>query len=245
MASTPRLSLIIPARNEAAYLPALLDSVAVARARYERGADALEVIVADNASTDATPRLARDHGCRVVMEPERCIAVVRNAGARAASGEFLAFVDADTRIHRDTFDAIDRCMSSPLIVAGSTGVTLDRWSAGRAVTYGLMASLARLTRIDTGVVFCRRRDFLTAGGYDESVRFTEDVRLMLALRRLGRGRGQRLARLRSVKAIASTRKFDEHGEWHYFGIMARAVRQIVRPAGSDDFVDRYWYGTDR
>src|SRR5207249_845038 len=52
-AAPPRVSLIIPAYNEAAYLPRLLDSVDAARARFARGAEAVEVIVADNASSDA------------------------------------------------------------------------------------------------------------------------------------------------------------------------------------------------
>ena len=54
-----RFSLIIPAFNEEAYLPRLLDTVDVARARYEGGPGAIEVVVADNASTDATAAVAR------------------------------------------------------------------------------------------------------------------------------------------------------------------------------------------
>ncbi|MBI3983139.1 MAG: glycosyltransferase [Gemmatimonadetes bacterium] len=50
----PRFSLIIPARNEEAYLPHLLDTVDAARSRYQAGPDAVEVIVSDNGSTDAT-----------------------------------------------------------------------------------------------------------------------------------------------------------------------------------------------
>ncbi len=49
-----RISLVIPAWNEERYLPRLLDSVDAARARYRGGADRIEVIVADNASTDRT-----------------------------------------------------------------------------------------------------------------------------------------------------------------------------------------------
>ena len=48
--STPYFSLIIPAYNEEAYLPVLLDSVAAARARYEGGPDDIEIVVVDDAS---------------------------------------------------------------------------------------------------------------------------------------------------------------------------------------------------
>ena len=61
----PRLSLVIPAYNESAFLPRLLDSVMVARSRYTRGPDAIEIIVADNHSTDDTAAIAERYGCRV------------------------------------------------------------------------------------------------------------------------------------------------------------------------------------
>jgi 4,4'-diaponeurosporenoate glycosyltransferase len=61
-----RVSLVIPARNEASLLPRLLDTVDTARARYQAGPGAVEVIVADNGSTDRTAEIARNRGCRVV-----------------------------------------------------------------------------------------------------------------------------------------------------------------------------------
>ena len=83
--SAPRFSLIIPAYNEEAYLPVLLKSVQKARARYTDGPEEIEIVVADNASTDATADVARSNGCRVVLENRRIIAAVRNAGSARAS----------------------------------------------------------------------------------------------------------------------------------------------------------------
>src|SRR6266496_3524013 len=103
----PRYSLIIPAYNEERLLGRLLDSVDAARATYG-GGDAVELIVADNASTDRTAVIAAMRGCRVIAVEKRVIAAARNAGARAARGEFLAFVDADAQVHPDTFVEIDR-----------------------------------------------------------------------------------------------------------------------------------------
>ncbi|HEU5163589.1 MAG TPA: glycosyltransferase, partial [Thermoanaerobaculia bacterium] len=62
--SAPTISVVIPAYNEEAYLPRLLDSIDRARERY--GRDAVEVIVGDNTSTDATARIAAERGCTVV-----------------------------------------------------------------------------------------------------------------------------------------------------------------------------------
>ena len=73
---TPRISLIIPAYNEEELLPRLLDSIDAARATY---GGTVEVIVADNASTDGTAELARRRGCRVVAVEKRAIAAARKS----------------------------------------------------------------------------------------------------------------------------------------------------------------------
>jgi len=60
----PDLSLVIPAYNEASCLPRLLDTIDAARQRYAGGAGAIEVIVADNSSTDDTAAIARARSTR-------------------------------------------------------------------------------------------------------------------------------------------------------------------------------------
>lgn len=238
----PRFSLVIPAYNEERYLPRLLDSVDLAKRSHRGGEGAIEVIVADNASTDRTAAIARQRGCRVAAVEKRAIAAARNGGARLAAGEILAFTDADMRIHPRTFDAIDDVLASGRVVGGATGTTIERWSLGIATTFAMMLPLVWLTGMDTGVVFCRRTDFEQIGGYDESRRVAEDVAFLLSLRRLGRPRRQRLARATTAKTIASARKFDEHGDWHYFTLMPRlAARLLIDPKASDEFADRYWY----
>lgn len=239
-----RHSLVIPAYNEAQLLPRLLDSVDAARAGYRPGAGAIEVILADNASTDATADIAAQRGCTVVQVEKRCIAAARNGGAQAARGEFLSFVDADSRIHPGTFNAIDDAFARPEVIGGATGVRLDRWSPGIALTYTVFVSLVVLTGMDTGVVFCRRSDFREIGGYDERREFAEDVAFLWALRRLGRRRGKKLTRLTHVKAITSTRKFDRHGDWHYFTKILPAAA-LLRPSARSEVARRYWYTDDR
>ncbi|MEW6159140.1 MAG: glycosyltransferase [Verrucomicrobiota bacterium] len=244
--TTIRHSLIIPAYNEAALLPRLLHTVQAARSQYKFGPDAIEVIVADNDSTDATPHLAAAEGCRVVHVTRRVIAAARNGGAQAAQGEILSFVDADSRIHPQTFDAIDAAFASPKVVGGATGVRLERWSPGLALTYLLIVPMVILTGMDTGVVFCRRADFKTIGGYDEERELGEDVAFLWALRKLGARRGQKLKRLRQVKAIASTRKFDRHGDWHYFTqVIPGSIPALFRRSARTELARRYWYTDDR
>jgi len=238
----PRLSLVVPAYNEAAFLPRLLDSVDLARTRYRHGADAVEILVADNGSSDETAALASRRGCRVVREERRVIAAARNAGAREARGRILAFSDADARIHAETFNAIEDALATGKVVAGATGVRMERLSPGIAAAYAILVPMVWVTGMDTGVVFCRREDFVAIGGYNEDRMFGEDVQFLWDMRRLGRGRGQRLARVTSVKAVASARKFDEHGEWHYVAMLARfAAWSLLAPGRMHRFARAYWY----
>ena len=237
-----RQTLVIPAHNEEALLPRLLDTVDVARARYSFGPDAIEVIVADNASTDRTAEIAAARGCRVVSVAKRAISAARNGGAAQASSPILAFIDADSQIHPETFNGVERALADNRIVGGATGVTMERWSLALVATYAAIIPLVLVTGIDAGVVFCRRSDYLEIGGYDERLLVAEDVAFLWALKRLGRSRRQRLTRLRSMKAVASTRKFDRHGDWHYFRDFTRmALGRLRNPNATDEFIQRYWY----
>ena len=66
------------------------------------------------------------------------------------------------------------------------------------------------------------------------------------MKRLGRPRRQRLARVTTAKAIASTRKFDEHGEWHYLSMAVRfGVWSLLAPHRFREYAQRYWYGNQR
>lgn len=227
-------------------MPRLLDSVDLARESYRGGRDAVEVIVADNCSTDATSSVATARGCRVVRVEKRRIGAARNGGAAVATGEILCFCDADMRVHPRTFEVIDDTLATGRYIAGATGVTPERWTLGFAATYAVLVPIVVLVGIDTGVVFCRQEDFETIGGYGETRRFAEDLEFLVTLRRLGRQRGQRLVRATDAKAIASLRKFDEHGQWHYFALMLRALVALARgERGLEAFADRYWYRPKR
>lgn len=243
MNNAPRYSLIIPAYNEEKLLPRLLDSIDAARTAYGNR-EAIEVIVADNLSTDQTAEIAAARGCCVVSVEKRVIGAVRNAGALAARGEIVAFVDADSQVHPATFTEIDRALATGRVVAGATGARLERMSFGLAVTYCLLMPIVLLTGLDTGVVFCRKEDYEAVDGYDEQRLVAEDVAFLLALKRLGKTRGQRLARVTRAKVIVSTRKFDEFGDWHYFSLIFEVARHLRKGYGTG-FTDKYWYKPKR
>src|ERR1700691_3263574 len=89
------ISFVIPAYNEELLLGQTLRAITDAAGAM---GEPFEVIVADDASTDRTAAIAQEHAARVVSCGHRQIAATRNAGARAASGEMLLFVDADTTV---------------------------------------------------------------------------------------------------------------------------------------------------
>lgn len=108
------VSVVIPAHNAAAALPALLASLDA----QTLGRDAFEVVVVDNASSDDTGGVAERAGARVVAEPRPSRARARNAGAAAAVGERLAFVDAECVAERGWLAAMVRCLEGAPLVAG-------------------------------------------------------------------------------------------------------------------------------
>ena len=247
----PRFSVVIPAFNEEKYLPRLLDTVDRARERYAGEPGSIEVIVADNGSTDATAKIAADRGCLVVAVEKRVIGAARNGGARVARGEILAFIDADTQIHPETFNEIDLVLRNTQVIGGATGIRFERSSVGIKFTFAMLVAVGNLVRlaigerpttnVDTGVVFCRRRDFEEVGGYSEERLFAEDVQFLLDLRKLGRSRKQRFATKMNARAIFSARKFDRYGDWHYFPLSLRMIVSTLRHGGVRAWARRYWY----
>lgn len=240
--------MIIPAYNEELLLPRLLATIDQARRRYRHGAGAVEVIVADNDSTDSTAELARAHGCEVVHVEKRVIASARNAGANLARGEMLAFVDADMQIDPETFNVIDDLIGTGTVIAGATGFRFERSSFALRLTYGFLVMITSvLTRqlsrdVPTGVFFCRRSIFEEIGAYDERLHYAEDVDLILRLKRNGSTRRLRFVCGTEAKAIFSTRKFDRYGDWHFFTMPLRMITDVVlERTRLPHSVRRYWY----
>lgn len=90
---TPIVSFVVPAKDEAAQLRGTLASIAGLDTEY-----AYETIVVDGSSRDETPEIAREYDATVLTDEGSNVAAARNLGAEHASGRWLAFVDADTRV---------------------------------------------------------------------------------------------------------------------------------------------------
>ena len=180
-APPPSASVVVPARDAAATLPALLASLA--GQDLDRGD--LEVVVVDNASRDATALVAEAAGARVVTEVVPGRARARNAGAAAARGGLLLFVDADCVVEPGWARAQVACLKDSPLVAGP--VRLQSGEPPNAVE-----RLERLWRFDqeghvrrdgwaaSANLAMRREAFEAVGGFDAGFdRIGEDVDLCL------------------------------------------------------------------
>jgi glycosyltransferase involved in cell wall biosynthesis len=181
---TPRVSIIIPAYNEEYLLEATLRAVGDGIAAI--GVPA-EVIVVDDGSTDRTAGIARDQGARVVSVNLRHIAAARNAGARAAGGSVLMFVDADTIVPAPIFKAALAAIDAGA-VGGGAGVRQDtpepRWGA---FAFVVVSWILRTAGWAAGCfVFVRRDVFDRVHGFDEQFFASEEIHLSRAVKRQGR-----------------------------------------------------------
>ena len=152
-------SIIVPAYNEAAELPSTLSSI---RAAMEAVSLEGECIVVDNNSTDSTSTVAQAHGADlVVQEPINQIARARNAGATKASGRFLIFIDADTRIQPQLLaDALHRLEQTPCAGGGSVIKFEGEVSVIGRIGIGAWEHISKFARIAAGsFIFCRREAF--------------------------------------------------------------------------------------
>ena len=209
------ISVIVPAHNEEAWLPATLDSIRAAadHVRAQAGVG-VEMIVVDNGSTDGTAAAARDRGATVVHEPVRSIGRARNTGARRASDEVLVFVDADVHIPRDLLEVIHETMRDPQCFGG--GVDTEHHPRRLVVRLHLQAwrvLAAVLPLVQGATQFCRRSAFDEVGGYPEDVWMGEDTDFYGNLRRLARKTGGRVRLIRTPRVRPSSRRFDEWPLW--------------------------------
>lgn len=207
------LSFVVPAYNEERLLPATLQSIHQAAAACGIG---YEIIVADDASTDRTAQLAAGLGARVIPVQHRKISATRNSGARAATGDLLVFVDADTLINQDVLlRAIDVVANGA--VGGGATVRFDGYVPPYArLLIPLLTGVMRSLRLAAGCfVFCTRTAFEAAGGFDERLFGAEEIALSVALKKIGR-----FVIVRET-VMTSGRKLRTYSGLEILGIMGR------------------------
>ena len=180
------ISFIVPAYNEELELSSTLAAIHAAASPIMQP---YEIIVVDDASTDATPEIAARAGARVASIHRRQIAAARNVGARAAYGKYLFFIDADTRITRTHIVEAIAALEAGY-AGGSARVAMDGsipiW--GRILLH-VFCSLYFALNLGAGAfLFTTRKNFECIGGFDEELFIGEEIYFSIAVRRLGRFR---------------------------------------------------------
>ena len=182
--SVRQVSFVIPCWNEEALLGRTLDSLFTAA--RQMGAP-FEVIVADDASSDRTAEIARGAGAVVISTERRQISATRNAGARAAQGDLLIFVDADTLVTPEVLRAAVEAVRGGAVGGGCT-VRFDKPIPLYArILMPVFNRLYRAAGLAAGCfLFCTRPAFEAVGGFDEDLYASEECSLSWALKRQGR-----------------------------------------------------------
>ena len=143
-----RLSVVIPAFDEE---PCVAFAVASARA----GGPDVEVIVVDGGSTDRTREMAASAGASVIEAP-RSRGIQLDAGARRASGDWLVFLHADTRLEQGWANALASLPEE--VIGGAFTFAVDSPRRGYRPLEAAVALRCRLFRLPYGdqAIFCRR-----------------------------------------------------------------------------------------
>ena len=176
-------------------------------AANDRGGISNEIIVVDNNSTDSTATLAARAEARVVFEPINQIARARNAGAAAAKGDWLLFVDADSQLSPELLADIYRLIDDGGSVGCGSAIRMDnipRWAQAMLQAWN---GLSRMTRWAAGALFlCRRDAFEAVGGFNQNLYAAEEIDLSQRLKKWGKARGLRFRILRDHPLETSGRK---------------------------------------
>ncbi|GHV94881.1 hypothetical protein AGMMS50293_12010 [Spirochaetia bacterium] len=225
-----KVSVIIPALNEEKTLPRLLDSVKL------QDFDDYEVIVADAHSKDRTREIAAGYGCRVV--DGGLPGVGRNAGAAAAQGDFLFFLDADVVLPpgfirnvytemQDRYYDLATCEIRPL-----SDYRLDR-VIHRMMNLAVLLNLWIDPKAFGFCIFVTRRLFKRIGGFDETIYVAEDNDFV---KRAAEFRTLRY--LNSAYIMVSIRRFEKEGRFSYLkkGIKMNLYRAFKGEIHNDEVV---------
>jgi cellulose synthase/poly-beta-1,6-N-acetylglucosamine synthase-like glycosyltransferase len=231
------ISFIVPAHNEEAWVGRCVTAI---RNAMELVGEQHEVIVVDDASTDATGLVAQQQGAQVIRVEHRQISATRNAGARQARGEILFFVDADTLVSAPVIQSALRSIREGAVGGGSLP-RFEGWlPLWWRLAYPFLVGVVRLLRFSPSgaCLFCTRSAFQTTGGFNENYYAAEELWFVAALKRHGR------FVVIAEQAVTSGRKLRAHS---FLSLAWLSTRLILR--GSSGVRSRrgldYWYAPAR
>ena len=178
-----QLSVVVPAFNEERLLAGTLERIRAGLEVVHEAGGSAELIVCDNNSTDRTAELAHAAGARVVFEPVNQIARARNRGARAACGDWLLFVDADSSPSPALLDEMLTAIGTAGCIGGGATIALPRAPLMVRAWAGAWNGLSRAARWAAGsFLFCEAAAFRAVGGFSEALYAAEEIDLSRRLK---------------------------------------------------------------
>lgn len=238
-----KFSVVIPAHNEEKYIGKCLKAIRSA-AKYV-SPDSVEMIVVANRCTDRTADIARHLGARVIENGDKCISAIRNAGIKAAGGEIIVTIDADSLMTKYSLVEIKELLESGRYIGGGTNPKFDRMSVGMAfsalyVAINLLPIMIKNGGYLSGAMFWfYKRDFEAIGGFDENLVSLEDMDFASRLKKLGISRGKKYGTLKRSYVTTSSRKFDEFGDWYL--IKNRRLTKRIFTGKDREAADSFYY----
>lgn len=223
-----KLSIIVPALDEAAEIAATLEALAPLRA------DGHELIVVDGGSADATATIAAPLADKVIQVP-RGRARQMNAGAAIAAGDALLFLHADTRLPEHAAQFVREALEQRSW--GRFDVRIEGSSRWLAIVAFCMNWRSRLTGIATGdqAIFMRRDVFARAGGFAD-IPLMEDVALSARLKEISR------PACVAARVVTSGRRWERRGVLRTVLLMWRLRLAYFFGARPEDLARRYANG---
>lgn len=204
------VTIAIPAFNEEKLLPSTLSAVKQAAAAFTQRGWEMEMVVCDNNSTDRTAEIARHAGARVVFEEYNQISRARNAAGKDARGEWIIFVDGDSRPSQTLFEATAEAMGDHRIVGGGAIV---KFEGGNSTPVAFIAAeriwngISRVMGWPAGsYIFCRTKDFHELNGFSEELYASEEIEFGRRLKKLGKKRQQHFRIFAKTPLSTSDRK---------------------------------------
>ena len=172
----PKISVIVPAHNEEAYIRQTLESF--------QGQMLHELIVVANGCIDDTANIAEDLGARVIELEKPGVSKAKNVGAMSSEGNILIFNDADTVVAPNYVESIRGAFQQGKLGYGCTRAKAENWKSGTLLYTAMLNVGGLILRESCGNMFVERDSFDQVK-FDESLIKGEDTALSVGLRENG------------------------------------------------------------
>lgn len=219
-----KISIVVPAFNEELLLGASLGEIIRAAEVFKQRNWEVELVVCDNNSTDHTAEIAVACGARVVFEPVNQIARARNAGAAAATGDWIIFVDADSHPSAGLFAEVAEQIMAGGCLAGGATIRLDDDSFLPGLVTRVWNLVSRAGPWLAGsFIFVEAAAFRKVGGFSLELFAAEELELCKRLKKLARGTARKIVILHRHPLVTSARKMRLYSAWEHLAVLLKFI----------------------